>query len=154
MNYKKEIIVNELVFKFEFNEEGGFWYLGYNELDIFNLGYATNITINEKRPKWEDIVCFLKFITNDIAGVKERIFFSILKLKDCFINLYKNIDLGINYDDVFFILCNIEYKGIISMCFDYILNFNIGSKTDDSFFMYDSWNAHFINTEPVDFTKS
>jgi|SRR6218665_3964229 len=150
----KEIVINELVFKFEFNKEGGVWYLGYNEFDIFNLGYATNITISEKQPNWESIVIFLKFITNDTIKFKKRILFSSLKLKDYFIFSYKNIDLEVNYNDVFFTLCNIDYKGITVECFNYILNFNVGLKNDDDFFMYDSWNAHFINTKLVDLTKS
>lgn len=55
---KKEVIVNNLVFNFEYIDEESMWYLGYNEFDFLKIGYDVNITINPREPYWDEIIFF------------------------------------------------------------------------------------------------
>lgn len=56
---KKEVIVKNLVFNFEYIDEESMWYLGYNEFDFLKIGYDVNITINQREPYWDEIIFFL-----------------------------------------------------------------------------------------------
>lgn len=145
---EKEIIVNGLVFKFQYQEEGGFWYLGNNEFDIFQLGYTTNISMNYPDVNWTELQRFLEFITSN-DQINHKIKISNPELHKHFKQCYELIEPDFKFEDIVFTLCNIEYNGIIlkdnTEEFSYVLNFNAESISDEKFFTYDSWNAVFHN---------
>ncbi len=148
MNKKKEIIVKSLVFKFEYFEEQNLWYLGYNEMDLFELGYTTNITIEESNPDWEKVSGFLEFICSN----KELFEISNDRLKELFKIRFDKIESSISVEDIFFSLSNVDYKSksVEGGSFEYELNFNIESKKDSSFFMYDTWTISYRGDEIVE----
>ena len=148
MTKKKEIIVKSLVFKFEYFEEQNLWYLGYNEMDLFELGYTTNITIEESNPDWEKVSGFLEFICSN----KELFEISNDRLKELFKIRFDKIESSISVEDIFFSLSNVDYKSksVEGGSFEYELNFNIESKKDSSFFMYDTWTISYRGDEIVE----
>lgn len=64
--------------------------------------------------------------------------------------------MDIEISNVFFTLCNIEYIKYHPKVqqFEYVLNFNIESVSDPDFFMYDTWDAYYINKQLIDISKS
>ncbi|MFT3994447.1 MAG: hypothetical protein QM660_09075 [Dysgonomonas sp.] len=153
---KKEIIVNNLVFNFEYVDEKSMWNLGYHEFDFLKIGYDVNITINKGEPSWDEIIFFLKFILDDISGFKRLLVQSNSKLRNYFYNMYKDVEIDIEISNIFFTLCNIEYIKYSSKVqqFEYVLNFNIESVSDPDFFMYDTWNAYYMNNQLIDISRS
>lgn len=154
----KEIIIKNLAFHFSYRTDDGFWYLGKNEFDMFNLGYSSDITLHELSPNWDNVVNFLHFLVDDLEKFAIKINTSNIKLKEFFKNRYYSIAPSLDFEAIFFTLCNIDYK--YSKVenerekFEYVLNFNVESKVDESFFTYDSWNAHFIDDLLLDVYQS
>ena len=142
---KKEFNINNNLLSFIYQEDGNFWYIGYNELYISYIESTINITINDKEPNWENVNKFLHLIISNQFNLQEKIIISNTILKKSFEKLYGNLNLDINLKRHFFSLCNIDYKefNISGNSIKYILNFNIESKTDKDFFMYDSWECSF-----------
>ncbi|HRG53181.1 MAG TPA: hypothetical protein PLL00_10125 [Bacteroidia bacterium] len=152
MNNKKEIVIDDLVFKFEYFEEQNLWYLGYNEMDLFELGYTTNITIEESNPDWEKVSGFLKFICSNKELFQKKVEISNDELKKLFKIRFDKIESSISVEDIFFSLSNVDYKSksVEGGSFEYKLNFNIESKKDSGFFMYDTWTVSFRGDEIVE----
>ncbi|NDV70036.1 hypothetical protein [Dysgonomonas sp. 25] len=150
----KEIIIEEQIFKFEYIKEHKIWYLGYNEFDFLKIGHDVDITIEEAEPNWIRIELFLNFILNDIIRFKKLIEYSNLKLEELFNDIFGGIETGVN--NIFFTLSNITYikQPQNTECFEYILDFNIGSETNRDFFMYETWNALVKDYELENVSKS
>lgn len=153
---EKQLIIKQQTFIFNYREDNEFWYIGKNEFDIFDLGYSTDITINEPNPNWEDIESFLKYILKDNKEIAYKLTISNERLKEIFKDQFiKNLP-HFKYEDLFFTLSNIEYLGKHETKFEfkYILNFNAESKSDADFFTYNSWNAIFEDEYLVNVFKS
>lgn len=155
---EKVLTVNGLIFNFQYQEEGGFWYLGKNEFDIFQLGYTTNISMDYSDVNWAELQRFLEFITSKDHSIQQKINIANLELQKYFKQCFESIEPNFKYDDLVFTLCNIEYNGIIDEgakeVFDYVLNFNAESISDRDFFTYDSWNSVFHNETLISVNKS
>jgi hypothetical protein len=153
-----EVFANNLKFDFSFREDGEFWYLGNNEFDIFQLGYSTNVTIYNYEINYEEVQDFLNFITMHPEEIKNKIEISNINLKEHFKELYSLVEPNLNFEHIFFTLCNIEFKAVTFeknlKKFEYIFNFNAESKSDENFFTYDSWNSYFINNSLIKVSKS
>lgn len=152
----KNLIVNNLVFNFEYIDEHKVWYLGKNEFDIFNLGYFTDVTIYEDNPNWKEVINFIHYLLNDKNKIIDKLEISNERLKEVFKTLYYKLIPDLKYDDIFFTLCNVQYLGNNDngTGFKHILSFNAESKSDADFFTYDSWNTLFEGDILVDAYKS
>lgn len=145
----KEIIVNNLIFKFQFYDHENLWYLSRNALDLFQLGYTTDITIQEREPDWDNVFDFLEFILSIKETFEEKIERSNYKLKELFKKKFDRLLESMSSEDVSFLLRNIEYKSLNydNGEFEYELQFDIESKKDPDFFMYDIWAVVFKGNE-------
>ena len=155
---EKEIIVNDQKYSFHYRDDSKFWYLGYEEVDIFKLGSKTNLTINKENVDWEEVYGFLQFITKDVNANKQKYELANSKLKVFFKEMYLKINPHLDYEQIYFTLCNIDYLGFVlqneNLVYQYTLNFNVGSIADNDFFSYDSWNVSFLNDEFKEVSKS
>lgn len=148
---KREVIIGGKKLTFSFVDEGGgFWYLGKNQIDLFELGYTTDITVYQTNPNWDDFTSFLEYILLESFNVLSKIEESNLKLASVFKESYEGIDL--NIDDVYFTLGNINFLGKMPN-FNYVMNFFVESKSDPSFYTTDCWNVYYHGDEIVKLTK-
>ena len=151
------LIVNNIVFPFEFIEEKNLWYLGYNEFDVLSLGHSIDITFNGDS-NWDEVRKFLFYLTSNIASQKAKVEVANMKLKVFFYEVFKKSSADFKFEDVYFTLSNIQYIGLskdLSVAeFEYTYSFNVESISDPNFFTYDSWNVLFRNESIIDVYKS
>jgi len=89
------LIVNNIVFPFEFIEEENLWYLGYNEFDVLSLGHSIDITFNGDS-NWDEVRKLLFYITSNIASQKAKVEVANMKLKVFFTKYLRNQVLILN----------------------------------------------------------
>ncbi len=148
---KKEVIVEGKKFTFSFVDEGGgYWYLGKNQFDLFELGYTTDITFYEVNSNWDDFLSFLEYISKASFNVHSKIEESNSNLGSVFKESYECI--GLNIDGVYFTLGNINFLGK-SPNFSYVLSFFVESESDTSFYTTDCWNVYFYGSDIVKVIK-
>lgn len=119
------------------------------------MGYVTDITIVELSPNWENVSSFIQYLLEDRNKMIDKINMSNEKLKEVFKNLFYKLVPDLNYEDIFFTLCNVQYLAVneTKMGFKYILSFNAESKSDVDFFTYNSWNTSFESELLIDAYK-
>lgn len=146
---EKKMVIGDQTYKFSYVVDGDWWYMGYAEFDMFDVGYPTDITLYGKQD-WKVIEDFLVYLTQNRTEMQERLAFSNQRLRASFEERYQLNDP----DQLYFKLCNIEYVGTEleaqNKVHKYVLSFNAESRKDPDFFTYESWDVAFANESLVE----